>query len=257
LYSNIYTASASHEFVLKYNLAIDKIRRMGVGVLIVSDHEGQVLATMCSSKTYTTDPIVWRLLEDRWKAMNFSRDMGIHNNIILEGDGLKIMHALPKEGQSWSWYSNLIDHSKTLLNNFQSWYVKYFKRKANREMIGSHPYIPLLTTSLKDDFSKKKKKKKHMPLKGGGEEWYVGVAANHFSSKYDSPTILIWSKSGWKNILVLFLISYLHRVFWFHTFNESMKFSLKKNEEEEEAERSNYWGSSEIIIHSYAWPKLV
>jgi hypothetical protein len=38
---------------------------------------------------------------------------------------------------------------------------------------------------------KKKKKKKHMPLKGGGEEWYVGVAANHFSSKYDSPTILI------------------------------------------------------------------
>jgi hypothetical protein len=39
LYSKIYTASASHEFVFKYNLAIDKIKRMGVGV-IVRDHEG-------------------------------------------------------------------------------------------------------------------------------------------------------------------------------------------------------------------------
>jgi hypothetical protein len=25
-----------------------------------------------------------------------------------------------------------------------------------------------------------------MPHKGGGEEWYVGVAANHFS-KYNAP----------------------------------------------------------------------
>jgi hypothetical protein len=37
-----------------------------------------------------------------WKAMNFSRGMGIHHNIILEGDVLKIMHALLNEGQSWS-----------------------------------------------------------------------------------------------------------------------------------------------------------
>jgi hypothetical protein len=42
-------------------------------------------------------------------------------------------------------------------------------------MIGKHPHIPLLTTSFKDDFSKNNKK--HMPLKGGGEQWYVGVAA--------------------------------------------------------------------------------
>jgi hypothetical protein len=39
-------------------------------------------------------------------------------------------------------------------------------------MISSHPHIPLITTSLKDDFSKNNKKYK--PLKGGGEEWYVG-----------------------------------------------------------------------------------
>jgi hypothetical protein len=46
-------------------------------------------------------------------------------------------------------------------------------------MSGSHPHIPLLTTSLKDDFSKNNKKL--MPLKGGGEEWYVRVGVNHFS----------------------------------------------------------------------------
>jgi hypothetical protein len=48
-------------------------------------------------------------------------------------------------------------------------------------MSGSHPYIPLLTTSLKDDFSKNNKK--HKSLEGGGEEWYVGMTANHFSKK--------------------------------------------------------------------------
>ncbi len=51
LYSNIYTASASHEFVLKYNLAIDKIKRMGVGV-IVKDYECKVLAVMGTSRMH-------------------------------------------------------------------------------------------------------------------------------------------------------------------------------------------------------------
>jgi len=46
-------------------------------------------------------------------------------------------------------------------------------------MIDTHPHIPLLTTSLKWHeffiiFLE-------IILKGGGEEWYVGVAATHFS----------------------------------------------------------------------------
>jgi len=40
-------------------------------------------------------------------------------------------------------------------------------------MIGRHPYIPLLTTSLKDDFSKNNKK--HMPLTGGEEQCDVAM----------------------------------------------------------------------------------
>jgi len=49
--------------------------------------------------------------------MNFSRDMGIPNNIILEGDVLKIIHALPpNEGQSWS----LLGVNSFIINEMKS-----------------------------------------------------------------------------------------------------------------------------------------
>lgn len=95
---------------------------MGVSV-IARDHEGKVLATLCSSKPYITNPTVADAFF-AWKAVEFGRDLGIQNT-ILEGNALDIVHALRKEEQSWSRYGNLLDNSKTLLNSLQSWYVNH------------------------------------------------------------------------------------------------------------------------------------
>jgi hypothetical protein len=104
-------------------VAIDKTRKkMGVSV-IARDHEGKVLATLCSSKPYITNPIVADAIF-AWKAVEFGKDLGIQN-IILEGNALDIVHALLKEEQFWSRYGNLLNNSKTLLNSLQSWYVNH------------------------------------------------------------------------------------------------------------------------------------
>lgn len=69
---------------------------MGVEV-IFRDHEGNVLANMCSSKPYIFDPIVVEAYA-AWKVVEFSIDLGILN-IILEGDVLEIVNALRIEGK--------------------------------------------------------------------------------------------------------------------------------------------------------------
>jgi len=56
---------------------VDKNKKIGVGI-IARDHEGKVMASMCTTKPYISDPEV-----TDWKGVEFSRDMRFQN-IMME-----------------------------------------------------------------------------------------------------------------------------------------------------------------------------
>ena len=97
-------------FKITWDATLDQRRKlMGVG-FIVRDHEGKVIATMCSSMKFIINPT---MVEDyvAWKVVVFCRDLGL-KNVILEGDTLNIVHVLHKEEHSWSRYGNLLADTK-------------------------------------------------------------------------------------------------------------------------------------------------
>lgn len=62
--------------------------------------------------------------------MIFSRYLRLQH-VILEGDALEVVQTLKSKRRSWSWYGQLIEYAKTVLDNMQSWYVGHIKREAN------------------------------------------------------------------------------------------------------------------------------
>lgn len=74
---------------------------MGAGV-IVRDHEGKLLASMCSSKPYIIDLMVTKALADG-KQSNF-----VEIWIIIEGDTPEVVQALKNEERCQSWYGQII-----------------------------------------------------------------------------------------------------------------------------------------------------
>lgn len=121
-------------YKINWDAAIDKLRKlMGVGV-IVRDHEGKVMATMCSPMKYITDPTVVEAFA-AWRTVGFGRDLGLRN-VITEDDALEIVYALRREDPTWSMYGHLIDDAKIVLQSFHSWRVIHMKRDANK---AAHP----------------------------------------------------------------------------------------------------------------------
>ena len=70
---------------------------MGVSV-IVRDHVRQLMATMSSPLLFIINPKVAEVMAAR-KAVVFGRNLGT-KNIILEGDGLEIVHVIQKNDHS-------------------------------------------------------------------------------------------------------------------------------------------------------------
>ena len=65
-------------------------RRWGSGI-IVRDYERNILATMCTTKSFIIDPTV-AVVVAAWKAVKFGR-----KRVIVEGYTLKIVNMLRKE----------------------------------------------------------------------------------------------------------------------------------------------------------------
>lgn len=85
-------------FKINCDAAVDETKKlMGVSI-IVWDHKGQVLATICSSKPYITNPTIVEA-HAAWKVEKFGTDLGLQN-IIIEGDALKIVQNLQKDDPS-------------------------------------------------------------------------------------------------------------------------------------------------------------
>lgn len=84
---------------VNWDATIDKSRKkMGV-IVIVIDHDGNDLATMCSFKPYIIDPTLLVETYAVCKAVEFCKDLGIQN-IILESDALEISSACDVQGRT-------------------------------------------------------------------------------------------------------------------------------------------------------------
>jgi hypothetical protein len=101
------------EGVVKVNwdAALDKdTKMMGVGV-IVRDERGDVLATLCTTIPFVTDPTIAEAIA-AWKAVELGCELGFQR-VILEGDALEIVKALRQAEPSWSRYGQLIEDAST------------------------------------------------------------------------------------------------------------------------------------------------
>ncbi|GLT76792.1 hypothetical protein SLA2020_484300 [Shorea laevis] len=82
-----------------WDAAIDfKNQRMGVG-LVVRNSTGSVLAAMCSSVPFITDPTTAEVVALQ-KAVSVCLDLGFQR-IQLEGDALEIVQALQNPTPCW------------------------------------------------------------------------------------------------------------------------------------------------------------
>lgn len=101
---------------------------MGVGV-IIRDAVGTVVAAMCSTVPYITDPAVAEATA-LWKAVTLCLELNIQR-LHLEGDAKEIVQALQKRGPCRSRYGPLIEASLSSLNGISDWSVTHTKREAN------------------------------------------------------------------------------------------------------------------------------
>jgi hypothetical protein len=76
-----WAAPPCRAFKINWNATIDQIRKLMSVSVIVRDYEGKVLATMCYSRKFITDPAVAEAYAV-WKAMVLSREMGCCINIL-------------------------------------------------------------------------------------------------------------------------------------------------------------------------------
>jgi hypothetical protein len=72
---------------------------MGIGV-IARDHEGNVLAMLCTKKEHISDPTMAEAVV-AWRAVNLARRLDLQS-IMLEGDALEIVQALQEDKGCWS-----------------------------------------------------------------------------------------------------------------------------------------------------------
>lgn len=86
---------------------------MGIGVLI-RDHGGEVVAMLCASKGYVTDPSLAEALAT-WQASDLIQRLDMRK-VILEGDVLSIVQAMQKEGECWSEFGQLVNDAKEMLS---------------------------------------------------------------------------------------------------------------------------------------------
>lgn len=98
--------------------------------IIAKDHDGNILASMCSTKPYISDPFVAEVVA-AWKVVKFRRELGFQN-IMMEGDMPEIVHALQKEGCCWSMYGQLIDDARILLNGILILVCGSYKKERKR-----------------------------------------------------------------------------------------------------------------------------
>lgn len=103
-------------------------QRMGVGA-IVRNAEGLILASLCATVPYITDPSVVEVMM-LWKTITLYRELDIQN-LHIKGDALEIVWVLLLQDPCWSSYGHFVEDTRTLLNSFYSRYITHIHKEAN------------------------------------------------------------------------------------------------------------------------------
>lgn len=106
---------------VNWDAAIDILpKRMGVGT-IIRNAEGTIMAIMCTTVPFITDPTVTEAVA-LWKVASFCLELGFQR-LHLEGDALEIVQTLQQRDSCFSRYGQLIDDTRVRLSSLQTWHV--------------------------------------------------------------------------------------------------------------------------------------
>lgn len=101
---------------------------MGAGAIIRNEN-GRVVASLCATVPSITEANVAEAMA-LWKMVSLCKDLGIQR-LHIEGDALEIVRALCLPDPCWSRFGTLIEATRFLLQNFQSWQVFHVCREPN------------------------------------------------------------------------------------------------------------------------------
>jgi hypothetical protein len=104
---------------------------MGIGI-IAQDHTGLVLAAVCASRPYVTEPTTAEVVA-AWKLADVCSSLGL-TKVVLEGDFLEVVTALQTEGPCWSRFGLMINDANILLNSLQEYRWGIWLHKSLRNM---------------------------------------------------------------------------------------------------------------------------
>jgi hypothetical protein len=101
---------------------------MRVGI-IVRDRHGIVRGGRYLSLPNIIDPATVEAMK-AWQAIDQWKQLGLMK-VILEGDSLKVIQDMQKEGDCWRSYKILLNDAKYLLRSCQQWEVNHVRREGN------------------------------------------------------------------------------------------------------------------------------
>lgn len=114
---------------LNWDAACNKPQKtIGLGA-IMSDHDGQVLRTMCVKKSIATSPFTAEAM-GLFEAILFCKNAGF-SNLLLEGDTLQVVKLMQMNSEDWSEGGCLIKDSKHLLQSFTLGSIQHTPRNNN------------------------------------------------------------------------------------------------------------------------------
>lgn len=98
--------------------------------IVARDSEGKVIAAMCSSQRYISDPSVAEAFGARL-CVEFGLFLSLRT-VILEGDALEVVEEINRVDEDAGKFGNLIGETRILLRRFDCWSVKHVKRDGNK-----------------------------------------------------------------------------------------------------------------------------
>lgn len=90
----------------------------GLGVIIL-DHKGQVMGTLCAKKRLYTKPFIAEAI-GLLEAVCFCKEAGF-TSVILKGDALQVVKLLGEKTIDWSEGGCIINDTRQFLNSFTHW----------------------------------------------------------------------------------------------------------------------------------------
>lgn len=103
--------------------------KMGMG-LVVRDSLGGFKAAAISTTPFITDSEMAESIVARW-ALSICAELGFQS-VVFEGDALEVVNSLISTSQCWRICGCIVEDTRRMLHQFNSWTVKQARRSTNQ-----------------------------------------------------------------------------------------------------------------------------